>query len=149
MRYLLDTNILVRWADTSSPAHPLVTASLVSLHRQSADLYVARQNIIEFWAVATRPVNSNGLDWTIDETRREINRATSFVNLLPSNDDVYAIWLRLVEEDGVAGKSVHDAHLAATAISNNITRVLTINTDDFKRFTEVAAIHPRDVPLVP
>jgi predicted nucleic acid-binding protein len=148
MSYLLDTNILVRWANSADANHLLVTSCIVSLHRQSEELCICRQNLIEFWAVATRPVRKNGLDWTIEETRLAIDRATSLFTVIPDIDDVYPIWLNLVEKYGITGVTVHDARIAALAIANGSTHLLTINVDDFKRFAEISVVHPKDVPLV-
>jgi predicted nucleic acid-binding protein len=147
--YLLDTNILVRWANPADSNHALVTSSLVSLHRQAEELYIARQNLVEFWAVATRAKANNGLEWTIAETRAVVDEAIELFTVLPDNDQVFAVWLKVVEEKGITGFRCHDARIAATAIYNGITHLLTINVDDFKRFTELTIVNnPADVPLV-
>jgi predicted nucleic acid-binding protein len=45
----------------------------------------------------------------------------------------------------VSGKKSHDARLVAVMNTQNITRVLTFNTDDFARYPGITAIHPRDL----
>jgi len=42
----------------------------------------------------------------------------------------------------VAGRQVHDAHLAATMLTYGVTRILTFNDADFHRYPDIHAIHP-------
>jgi hypothetical protein len=48
---LIDTNVLVRVADTVDPAHQTAIEGLVRLRRAGTALWVAAQNVIEFWNV--------------------------------------------------------------------------------------------------
>ena len=59
--YLLDTNIWLRAVQREAPQHPLAVDALATLLRQSNDVYVTAQNLIEFWSVASRPPEVNGL----------------------------------------------------------------------------------------
>jgi hypothetical protein len=45
------------------------------------------------------------------------------------------------------GKQAHDTRLVAAMTVHQITHLLTFNTDDFKRFTEITAIDPRSIPV--
>ena len=149
MTYLLDTNILLRWADKSHPQNVLVDSALVSLHRQGEVLSICPQSIVEFWAVATRPKLNNGLGWTLMDTRLAVIMAQGIFDFLADPLTLYDTWFDLVTRYGVAGKNVHDARIAAFAISHGIPNLLTINIGDFKRFTELNTVHPQDVPLIP
>jgi len=51
---LIDTNVLVRVADTVDPAHQTAIEGLVRLRRAGTALWVAAQNVIEFWNVVNR-----------------------------------------------------------------------------------------------
>jgi len=42
----------------------------------------------------------------------------------------------------VIGKQIHDTNIVATMLTNGITRLVTFNPDDFKRFTEIEIIVP-------
>ena len=66
MNALIDTNVLVRVADTVDPAHQTAIEGLVRLRRAGTALWVAAQNVIEFWNVFTRPVSTTGLGWPIE-----------------------------------------------------------------------------------
>jgi len=59
---LVDTNVLVRLAVPADPHH--LSASRAVEAMTAEGLYVAGQNLIEFWNVSTRPVQNNGLGQT-------------------------------------------------------------------------------------
>ena len=64
MSYLLDTNILLRFI---VPEHPLNGVRVEATDKLKADnkkLFIAPQNLIELWNVATRPKQKNGLGLT-------------------------------------------------------------------------------------
>src|SRR5580704_12548116 len=58
---LIDTNVLLRLLQPQYTQYSIATAAVSELRRRRADLCVATQNLVEFWAVATRPVVTNGL----------------------------------------------------------------------------------------
>jgi predicted nucleic acid-binding protein len=61
MRVLVDTNILLRSAQPTHPLCPQATHTVSTLLRQKDAVFFCSQNIAEFWNVATRPVEMNGL----------------------------------------------------------------------------------------
>lgn len=61
MNYLLDTNILLRLIETSSPQHQETVHAVKKVLTDQDDLYLIYESLIEFWVVATRAVTSNGL----------------------------------------------------------------------------------------
>jgi predicted nucleic acid-binding protein len=40
---------------------------------------------------------------------------------------------------------MHDARIVAAMLSHRVTHLLTFNTADFKRYTEITTINPREV----
>ena len=60
-QYLLDTNILIRIADTSSAHHSLANNAINQIIINGDECVITPQNLIEFWVVATRPIDVNGL----------------------------------------------------------------------------------------
>ncbi|MBW4439856.1 MAG: hypothetical protein KME10_01205 [Plectolyngbya sp. WJT66-NPBG17] len=54
---------------------------------------------------------------------------------------------RLVTKYQVRGKQAHDTRLVAAMIVHQIAHLLTFNTADFKRFSEIRAIDPREVSI--
>lgn len=76
MSILVDTSVLARLANTADPSHLTAARAVVELHRRGEVLHVTAQNLIEFRAVATRPVAVNGLGLTVTaaEARKRAGR---------------------------------------------------------------------------
>jgi len=55
MIYLVDTNVLLRSIQQTDPMHADAKRATAALTRQDQQLSIVAQNLIEFWAVATRP----------------------------------------------------------------------------------------------
>ncbi len=72
--YLLDTNVWLRTVQRESPQHSLAVEALATLLMQGDEVCITAQNVIEFWSVATRPVAANGLGWSVEVARQEIDR---------------------------------------------------------------------------
>ncbi|HET6382681.1 MAG TPA: hypothetical protein VFJ58_04750 [Armatimonadota bacterium] len=73
MAILIDTNVLGRRAQRAHPMHQAATAALELLMDHGEMLYVAAQNLMEFWAVATGPAGVNGLGLTLEEAGLELD----------------------------------------------------------------------------
>src|SRR5213594_655678 len=56
----------------NSEQHAVATQALARLLGQGNEVYLTPQNFIEFWAVATRPVEGNGFGWTSERTAKEV-----------------------------------------------------------------------------
>jgi len=76
------------------------------LRARGEELCIVPQNLIEFWAVATRPLNANGLEMTTVQSKFELGRLKSFFRLLNDTAQIYDEWERLVVLHGVSGKTL-------------------------------------------
>lgn len=145
MSVLLDSNILLRFSQIGSLQHPAARKAIIRLRLASEDIYIVPQNIVEFWSVATRPMESNGLGLSILETKIEIRKFKRLFDLRDDPPNIFRVWESLVDKHTVRGRNVHDARLVAAMLEYRITRILTFNGKDFKRFSEIEVIDPRDV----
>ena len=145
MKWLVDTNILLRSVQTSHPAYSHVDRAVTIFIARGDELCVIAQNLIEFWAVATRPIANNGLGLTIGRTSQELRKLKSSFPVLPDTVDILPEWERLVVNHQVFGKQVYDARLVAAMRVHNLTHLLTFNTGDFKRFTIITATSPTSI----
>ncbi|HEY9850808.1 MAG TPA: hypothetical protein V6D28_15180 [Leptolyngbyaceae cyanobacterium] len=87
--YLLDTNILLRSSDPTSPSQALADISVTRLLSRNDRLYITSQNIVEFWVVATRPAQVNGLGWSVQQTHTEIEQILSQFPLLEETPEIF------------------------------------------------------------
>src|SRR5439155_23955086 len=87
--YLADTNLLLRLADPNSEQLAVSTQALARLLGQGDEVYLTPQNFIEFWAVATRPVEGNGFGWTSERTAKEVADLQERFAILPDTLEVF------------------------------------------------------------
>jgi predicted nucleic acid-binding protein len=142
MSVLVDTNILLRSAQPSHPLFPQATHAVSKLIKQNETVYYCPQTVAEFWNVATRPADVNGLDFSHEEVLKEVESIEGLFTLLPDIPAIYPEWKRLVKEHKVRGIKVFDARLAATANVYGVGRILTFNAGDFKRYSNIEALDP-------
>jgi predicted nucleic acid-binding protein len=143
--YLVDTNLWLRALAVSHPMKPVARHAIKTLLRSGADLCVAPQNLVELWSVCTRPEKDNGFGKTIAAADRYCRYVESFVSIIPETPELFAKWRELVVTHQVAGKKVFDTRLAAVMILHRVPRILTFNTKDFTRYTEIEATNPEAV----
>lgn len=140
---LADSNILLRLAQPAHPEHSVTAAAITKLIRQGFDLCVVPQNLVEFWAVATRPrASRGGLGMKLDAVESELNRLRSLFHLLEGTAGIADSWQRLVKLHQVSGKQVHDAHLVAAMQVYGVQNILTFDGDDFKRYPGITVLNP-------
>lgn len=122
MAFLIDTNILLR---TMQPHHPHCAPAeraVAALRIRKQVLHVVTQNLVEFWAVATRPEGENGLGMSIEAATRELIALKRLFSLLPEMP-IFDEWERLVATYRVSGKNTHDARLVASMKAHGIARI--------------------------
>jgi predicted nucleic acid-binding protein len=142
MRWLLDTNLLLRLNNPALPGHPAARDAVDILVRRGDELCLTAQNLIEFWAVATRPTEANGLGLTPEETNQRLNDLKARFAWLGDRNEIFTHWQVLVVTHKVGGKKTHDARLAAVMLAHGVFHVLTFNEADFSAFKEIAATNP-------
>ncbi|MFN9672311.1 MAG: type II toxin-antitoxin system VapC family toxin [Microcystis sp.] len=112
---------------------------------QSDECFLATQVIIEFWVVATRPTEVNGLGWSVEQTRSMIDQLLARFPVLAESRQIFTNWLNLVTTNRVMGKRTHDVRLVAAMLANEITHLLTFNPSDFAGISSITITHPQDL----
>jgi predicted nucleic acid-binding protein len=139
---LLDTNVLLRLVERSALEHNIVLSAIEKLSSRGTTLVLAPQVLVEFWVVATRPVDANGFGWDPPVVGKAIESLCQRFTVLAEGPDLFDRWRSLVEAKGVRGKNAHDARLAAIALVHGVAEILTLNASDFARFDGVSAVQP-------
>lgn len=144
MKILLDSNILLR---LSQPGHPHEAESV-----ESADLLqhhhvcvVVPQTIYEYWVVATRPTEVNGLGFDPAFAAEERDRFLELFPLLRDERSVYELWRQLVEDYHIKGVRAHDARYVAALKRHRMSHLLSFNERHFRTFEEVVVLTPSQV----
>ncbi len=145
MIILLDTNILLRLVDTSSPQHSIALNVVKQLESENHSLVIVPQIVYEYWVVATRPKDKNGLGMPPDVAALAIEYWIENLRLFRDERGIFSFWQDLVKRYFVCGKNAHDARLVAAMHRHKIPALLTFNVVDFKRFSGIQVVSPNDV----
>ena len=145
MLVLFDANILLFSVNPASSFYQECLKATNTI-RQNGDIpCIIPQSLYEFWTVATRPITERGLGLTPIQAQAEIATVKRLYPLFPDTPAVYPEWENLIVQHSVSGKNGHDTRYVAAMNVHGITHLLTANTKDFKRFTNITALLPSDV----
>ena len=146
MLYLVDSNVLLRLLQRSDPQHTVVRAALRRLKARGDEFCYTSQLLAEFWNVCTRPISARGgFGLSIEETDRRVRLIERHFTLLPDSPTVHVEWRRLLVSQQISGVQVHDARLVAAMKSHQVKHLLTFNSGDFRRYSDIIAEDPHDV----
>jgi predicted nucleic acid-binding protein len=146
MRYLVDSNVLLRLLQRNDPQHSTIRQAVRALLARGDELCCAPQNIVELWNVSTRPATARGgFGLTTAETDRRVRLIERMFTVLEETPAVYPEWRRLVVGNSVIGVQVHDARIVAVMNVYGITHVLTLNGADFSRYAGITCLAPDQV----
>jgi len=96
--------------------------------------------IYEFYVVATRPENSNGLGLSPENAIKEVDNIIGTYIIIDDNNQIFPNWKELVKTFRVSGKTAHDARIVALMQSHGINKLYTLNRSDFKRFETIISL---------
>ncbi len=128
---IVDTNVLLAATDRSRHAHQAATTFLDSDQRRLA---LTPQIVREYLAVATRPVEVNGLGLPEGDAVANVEQLLADMELLAETAATTRHLLDLMGRHLASGKQVHDANLVAVALSHQATTIVTDNLTHFSRF---------------
>ncbi len=145
MKLLVDTNVLLRVAQSGHPQRPEALDAIVRLTALNGELCLVPQVLYELWVAATRPIAVNGLgmDWAAAE--RSLDELVRDFRLFRDERGIYGFWRTLIATQRVHGKLAHDARLVAAMQRHGITNLLTFNKPDFARFSGIHAFTPAEI----
>lgn len=132
MKILFDTSVLVAGIIEQHPMHASAFPWLKRAQAHEFEMFVAGHTMAELYAVLTTLPLSPKI--TPDMARRLIhdNIETTAKTVTLSASDYTAV-IKQMAEFGLSGGIIYDAIAAKAAQKSGIDRLLTFNTDDFKR----------------
>lgn len=135
---VVDTNILLAATDRARSAHRAATRFLNEDERRLA---LTPQIVREYLAVATRPVDVNGLGLAVPDALANLDMFLEDMQLLA--EDAATTTGTLVDLIGrglAEGKQVHDANVVAVALTHGADAIVTDNARHFARFANLIAV---------
>ena len=146
--YLVDSNILLRWVKPDHVDYPRIVVATDVILRHEGVLCYTSQNVAEFWNACTRPVDRNGYGLSPQATDHRARFFEGKLRLLVDSLAVHEEWRKLLVTHSVSGVQVHDARLVAAMGVHGVQRILTFNDKDFTRYSNIQAVHPRNISLI-
>jgi toxin-antitoxin system PIN domain toxin len=135
-RCLVDTNVLIYSTVDSSPSHQEARDWLAALVDDDVELCIIPQIVREYLVVLTRGEVFEQ-QFTPKEALDELEAILPTFTLLDENEATVSSLRNLIRRYQVRGKSVHDANIVASMLTYGITRLVTYNTGDFRRYDEI------------
>ena len=134
MSILVDSNILCRLARSDDPQHDVAQKAVELCLQRQEELLLTPQAQREFWVVATRPREKNGLGLSPSQAAQRLTDFEQFSTFVPDTPAVHQNWRRLVAQHQVSGKDAHDAAFVAAMQAHSVSQILTFNAEDFHRY---------------
>lgn len=134
---VVDTTVLLAATDESRAVHATATRFLDHDARRHA---VTPQIVREYLAVATRPLDANGLGLAGAAACANVDMLLQDMTLLPEDVTSVRHLKELMAHGSVTGKQVHDATIVAVALGGHASTIVTDNTRHFVRFSDLIAV---------
>ena len=101
---LLDTNVLARSAQPGHSQYESAISAVDTLRLHNETLCLVPQVLYEYWAVATRPVEQNGLGMTAIEAAADLVAVVQRFHLHRDERAIFDGWQKLVLQYQVLGR---------------------------------------------
>lgn len=138
-RILIDSNILIYAIDETSEKHIAVQKVFEDIIDANTIVFISHQNIIEVLRVMTGKYKKNAKE--VIAVIDTIMAAFKFRVIKPHDSSLHTLFNILGDID-VPGKRIFDLYLAATAIDNALSFILTENVKDFEGISGIEALNP-------
>ncbi len=147
MRYVLDTNILLRLVLIDEPQHALVVRVAEQLEAEGHELCATAPSMRELRHVCTRSVAANGIGLSPQQTLQLVTAIRDRCSILTGSVKSFEDWVDLVSTNSITGAVCHDANHVAVAKANGVDCLLTFDTAHFKRFVSsgIPPVRPQDI----
>lgn len=138
----IDTNILVFAEIRSSPHHTLARKILTELAEGAVPWAIPWPCVYEFLRIVTHPRVYHPpvpVKVALQDLRRILD--SPMLILLHETANHPEVMMSVIQEAGVSGNLVHDAHIAALCIEHGISQFVT-GDRDFSRFASLSVKNP-------
>jgi|GEM_PF-78414 len=142
LRQAIDTNILVFAEIRTSENHTAARKTLTDLAEGAVPWAIPWPCVYEFLRVVTHPRVYHPpvpMKTALQDLRRILGSPTLI--LLRETANHPEVMISVIQEAGVSGNLVHDAHIAALSIEHGISEFIKVDRD-FSRFPSLSVKNP-------
>ena len=138
----VDTNILVYAQLATLPEYETANALLGDLATGAAPWVIPWPCVYEYLRVVSHPRFHHPPIAMRDAVAELADLFTSpSLNLVRETPDHWHILKRVLDESGVSGNLIHDAHIVALCLEHGVSELITADRD-FSRFPSLAIHNP-------
>ena len=137
---LVDTNVLLTATTPSRQFHRNARKLFVEWPRVKRRLCTNPQILREYLVVATRPIENNGLELSLEDALANVDVFGRRMRFLDEKGQVFRRLESLLREVPCSGKQVHDANIVASALAHGVSTIITENSGDFRRWRDVVGL---------
>lgn len=146
MKYLLDSNVLLRMSEQGHKQQAIAISAVHKLKQAAHTLVIVPQVIYEYWVVVTRPSGAaNGLGMSSHIANQAIENWLNLYTLEHDPANIFDLWRQLVAQHQVLDKPAHDARLVAALMLHGCDGIVTFNAADFQRYAPLQVLTPEQV----
>jgi predicted nucleic acid-binding protein len=127
----VDTNIFIYTLDKSSPHHLKCDSFLKDT---SNDLFTTTKNISEYFAVCSKL----GIDK--EKVIGFYNEIKNNITILYPSSESLKTFVLLIDYYQPKGNRVYDVEIVSILATNKVSKIATVNIDDFKNISEIELI---------
>lgn len=141
----VDTNVLLTATDTSRQNHEAARRLIAESGSRGLHLAASGQILREYLAVATRPIDANGLGLDTRDAIANVKAFQRYVGMYEETVETANRLRRLGLKHHLRGKRFHDANIVATMSVHGIHALVTDNVRDFASFSEIDVVAVADM----
>jgi len=140
-KVFLDTNTLIyqTFNDFDAEKHKIVNEKLSYFVEKEYSIFISTQILREFFAICT-----NGkvfkIPLTYEQAVSKVNEFIANFDVVYETNGIMTTLNSLIIKYKQDKQKVYDTNIVAMMIDNNIQKLFTFNTKDFKKFAEIELI---------
>ena len=136
VKVFVDTNVLLRAYFDSFTEHARIRHFIDQLVEADSELWISRQVIREYLVQVLHPRTfTQPPSFTL--IAAQLKEIEALYQVANENRETTEKLFDLLTRYPTQGKLVHDANIVATMLVNEVYRLVTLNTSDFKRYENI------------
>lgn len=140
MKILFDTSVIIAAIVEPHPLHPIAFQWLKRAKSNEFDLFIASHTLAELYAVLTTlPIRPRISPMVACQLIHNNLEAIARIVSLSASD--YRSVIKRMGDLELSGGIIYDALIARAAQKSRVDRIVTFNTDDFKRVWPEGTAH--------
>lgn len=142
MKILFDSSVLIAAFIEAHRKHKSALSALTKAKNKEFKLFVSAHSILEIYSVLTSAPFKPKITSVIAKQLIE-NNIKSFAKIVYLTDKDYFTILEKMSRSGLIGGIVYDAIILKCALNSKVDEILTLNSKDFLRLTNVFSTKPQ------